>query len=289
MRDHAMRLLQQRQDGTVVLSDDLVDNIPPYAILSHTWGRDDQEVTFDNVTTGNKEPKDGYRKIAYCGKQAALDKLEYFWVDTCCIDKKSSAELQEAITSMFRWYKTSTRCYVYLSDVRLNESDPEAWQLAFRQSRWFTRGWTLQELLAPSSVEFFDQEWRRLGDKILLVDLLHEITGVPVAALRGHPLSTFSINERMLWARGRDTKRKEDKAYALIGILGITMVTNYGEGEDHAMERLRKELRPPPRIEGKCYELVSSSEFNSCSHQVKLLNASFRWAEIDPLLAEIIY
>ncbi|RYP19951.1 hypothetical protein DL767_009563 [Monosporascus sp. MG133] len=242
-----MRLLQRQGDGSVTLTKDLTDNLPPYAILSHTWGDDDQEVKFDDVTKGLGQHKDGYRKIEFCAKQASADGLQYFWVDTCCINKSSSAELQEAITSMFRWYQNASKCYVYLPDVsndnkQTNELARSSWKLAFRKSRWFTRGWTLQELIAPRCVEFFSAEGQKIGSKTSLEQLLYEITGIAINALRGRPLSEFGINERMLWSRGRETKRKEDKAYSLLGIFGVSTYVNYGEGEEHAMNRLREEI-----------------------------------------------
>jgi hypothetical protein len=139
------------------------------------------------------------------------------------------------------------KCYVYLSDVSINkrkESDQSSeysWESAFRASRWFTRGWTLQELLAPSSVEFFSREGKRLGDKRTLEREIHSITGVAVRALRGVPLSSFTFEERMLWAKSRQTKREEDKAYSLLGIFGIYMPLIYGEGRN-AFYRLEREI-----------------------------------------------
>ncbi|OAL46966.1 HET-domain-containing protein [Pyrenochaeta sp. DS3sAY3a] len=153
-------------------------NIPPYCILSHTWGSDDDEVTYQDVIRSNYEEKRGYRKIRFCGTQGARDGLSYFWVDSCCIDKTSSQELTEAINSMFRWYKEAEKCYVYLEDVLSDTVDEgsEMWTRAFKRSRWFTRGWTLQELIAPSSVEFFSAREQRLGDKRSLEMAIHQST-----------------------------------------------------------------------------------------------------------------
>jgi hypothetical protein len=117
-----MRLLQRQSDGSFRLTKAFVDAIPPYAILSHTWGDDDQEVTFQDMTEGTGRHKDGYCKIEFCGAQAAVDGLDHFWVDTCCIDKANNTELQEAIDSMFRWYQNSAKCYVYLPDVLRTDS-----------------------------------------------------------------------------------------------------------------------------------------------------------------------
>jgi hypothetical protein len=153
-----MRLLYTTNDGKLGWTKDIIlsEEIPPYAILSHTWGK--QEVVFDdlkdinNVEGINAQGKEGYRKIQFCAKQAKLDGLDHFWVDTCCIDKANNTELSEAINSMFRWYQNAKKCYVYLSDVEYDTLDADGesfprWKPAFRKSKWFTRGWTLQELL----------------------------------------------------------------------------------------------------------------------------------------------
>ena len=149
---------------------------------------------------------------------------------------------------MFRWYRNASRCYVYLSDVQMkkrkavNESSESTWEPAFRSSRWFTRGWTLQELIAPISVEFFTSEGERLGDKLSLQQTLHEITGIAVTAIQGYPLSQFSITERMSWAETRRTTREEDSAYSLLGIFNVQMALIYGEGQNRAFNRLREEI-----------------------------------------------
>ena len=198
---------------------------------------------------GTGETKTGYRKIRFCGKQAANDGLQFFWADTCCIDKSSSAELSEAINSMFRWYHNVTKCYVFLSDVsvrcaaRSDLATQETSEPAFQQSRWFTRGWTLQELLAPTSVDFFSAEGERLGAKDSFVQEIHNITGISIQALQGHPLTNFSVDERMSWAEKRETKREEDAVYSLLGIFDIYMPLIYGEGRKRALRRLQKEIR----------------------------------------------
>jgi hypothetical protein len=245
-----MRLLELQNDGHFRLTDDLLDNeLPPYAILSHTWGPDCEEVTFEDLMMNSGPDKAGRDKIKFCAKQAAKDDLRFFWVDTCCIKKSSDSELSQAINSMFRWYHRAARCYVYLSDVstrKRKERDQisqNTWKPAFRESRWFTRGWTLQELLAPVSVEFFSKEHERLGDKKSLRQEIHEITGIPTSALEGRPLPDFSIEERMLWAAKRNTKREEDKTYSLLGIFDVHMPLIYGEGMHKARRRLQKEIR----------------------------------------------
>jgi hypothetical protein len=208
-----MRLLQFDPSGGLCLTKDLSEDelsSHPYAILSHTWGKDDDEVSFADLTQdlGHNEERykdEGYKKLRFCREQAANDGLHYFWVDTCCIDKSSSAELSKAITSMFRWYGGAVKCYVYLTDVSTRSiestyASAPSWEPAFRSSRWFKRGWMLQELLAPWSVEFFDSEGTRLGDKKSLEQMLHDITKIPPRALCNAPLEEFSVKERMSWA-----------------------------------------------------------------------------------------
>jgi len=244
-----MRLLQFNKDGDFCLTEFFEDDIPKYAILSHRW--EAGEVTFKDLTDGTSKGKAGYGKIQFCGEQARHDKLEYFWVDTCCIDKSSSAELSEAINSMFRWYREAARCYVYLSDVSKADqkaSDTSAgcsWESAFRASKWFTRGWTLQELLAPRLVEFYSREGKSLGDKRTLEQQIHEITRVPALALRENCLSHFDVNERFSWAKSRQTTRGEDKAYSLFGIFDVQMPLLYGEGAVKAFQRLREVVDKP--------------------------------------------
>jgi hypothetical protein len=240
-----MRLLKLTENGEFSLTKDIIDDIPEYAILSHTWGDDEEEVTFKDMVEGLGQGKAGYRKVLFCSQQATRDNLEYFWADTCCIDKSNYTELTEAITSMFRWYQNATKCYVYLEDVSLNGHDQasqSSWEPAFRGSRWFTRGWTLQELIAPPSVDFFSQEGIYLGTKKSLELQIHEMTGIGPEALLGHDLSAFSIQERLSWAKDRETKRQEDKAYSLLGIFDISMPPLYGEGIRSAFRRLKDEI-----------------------------------------------
>jgi len=243
-----MRLLHFNSDGDFSLTQ-FFDDVPPYAILSHTWGLD--EVTFKDMREGSGTCKAGFDKIRFCGEQARNDGLQYFWVDTCCIDKSSSAELQESINSMFHWYRNAVKCYVYLSDVstkkrKASDSFTEyTWEPAFRSSKWFTRGWTLQELIAPTLVEFFSKDWELLGDKRSLERQIHEITRIAVLALQEAPLSQFNIEDRMLWAKDRQTTREEDKAYSLFGIFDIQIPLLYGEGGKKALKRLREEIDKP--------------------------------------------
>jgi GTPase SAR1 family protein len=232
-------------------------NIPEYAILSHRWRADGEEVTFLDLENGTGKSKIGYKKLNFCGEQAVRDGLEYFWVDTCCIDKANNTELSEAINSMFNWYRGATKCYVYLPDVSIHDNDNNQfalykWESAFRKSKWFTRGWTLQELIAPASVEFFSVEGELLGDKKSLERQIHEITGISLQALQGGSLSQFDFTERMSWATKRETTLEEDAAYCLLGIFDIHMPLIYGEGRKKALVRLQKEfqesLKPPSLI-----------------------------------------
>jgi len=135
-----MRLLKLGHGGEFSLTDDLIgDNIPPYAILSHTWGP--EEVTFQDLVARTGKAKAGYEKIKFCAERAKRDGLEFFWVDTCCLDKSNSNELSEAINSMFRWYRNAAKCFVYLADISItsheqnNEQSELPWESAFRACR----------------------------------------------------------------------------------------------------------------------------------------------------------
>jgi len=262
-----MNLLKLNDDGTLSLHTFSKNTIPPYAILSHTWGIDSEEVSFKDIIDGTGSNKSGYQKLHFCGSQAKSNGLHYFWVDTCCINKSDSSELQRAINSMFCWYQTASRCYVYLSDVSIYLQDGQfrhvEWESAFRSSRWFTRGWTLQELIAPKIVEFYSQDHIRLGSKQTLERQITEITGVPKEALQGQPLSNFSVKERFLWAEQRQTTEEEDKAYCLLGIFNIFLPLIYGEGRLNAMRRLHKEIKEFTsdnlQLEGKIFNNLSYS------------------------------
>jgi Heterokaryon incompatibility protein (HET)/NACHT domain len=262
-----MRLLEISDRGELSLTDDLTADIPPYAILSHTWGPDQEEVSFKDLIDGRGKNKEGYTKIQFCADQARKDDLHHFWIDTCCIDKTNLVELSEAIVSMFQWYANAEWCYVFLPDVsackRDNTGSTRIWESAFRKSRWFTRGWTLQELLAPRRVEFYSRERVRLGDKDTLEQVIHEITGIPGAALRRSSLADFSPEERMRWSSRRETKRTEDRAYCLLGIFNVSMPPVYGEG-DRAFDRLKDAIARDYRrqLEGIGQSFVPSNSSN---------------------------
>jgi hypothetical protein len=252
-----MRLLERQSDGGFRLTENLHDKDItryPYTILSHTWLQDNnEELTYEDISQGSGCGKVGYEKLIFCAEQTTSDGFQYFWVDSCCIKKSSDAELSESINSMYRWYQRAVKCYVYLSDVsfagistgrrkREDYNSHHPWEAEFRKSRWFTRGWTLQELLAPDSVEFFSREGTRLGDKRSLKILISDITGISVQALEGSPLQKLPVAERMRWASGRDTTKSEDLAYCLVGIFGVSMAARYGEGKENALQRLENKI-----------------------------------------------
>jgi hypothetical protein len=211
-------------------------NIPPYGILSHTW--EGSEVSYDEMKVGTARSKEAFHKIEMTCKLASGDGLAYVWVDTCCIDKSSSAELTEAINSMFVWYKRAAVCYVYLSDLK-SSADVST---ALEDCRWFRRGWTLQELIAPQKVNFFDQNWQFKGCKNRLLEEISGITGIGSTVLEHlAPLSSVAVATRLSWAAGRETTREEDAAYCLLGIFDVNMPLLYGEGTK-AFRRLQEEI-----------------------------------------------
>jgi hypothetical protein len=212
--------------------------IPEYATLSHTWEK--KELSFQDIQERNAKDMAGFAKVKGCCAQAKLDGFDYVWIDTCCIDKTSSAELSEAINSMYRWYKEGQVCYAYLADVPSGE-DLQPIDSSFAKSRWFTRGWTLQELIAPSSLVFYGKDWREIGTKLSLQILVWKITGIPITVLKCGGIEKFSLAQRMSWASKRHTTRVEDMAYCLMGLFGVNMPMLYGEGE-RAFERLQEEI-----------------------------------------------
>ncbi|KAI1566051.1 HET domain containing protein [Pyrenophora tritici-repentis] len=256
-----MRLLNAK---TYQLHSELGQDKPKYAILSHTW--EEEEVLFEDIRRASRaqiESKRGFYKIQRACEQALADGYDFVWIDTCCINKGSSAELSEAINSMFRWYTEASVCYAYLSDAGYGK------ELSLSHCRWFGRGWTLQELLAPDHVHFYDRNWSHLGSRISLATEIASITGIhDTILIRGHtdPLSTarvsrdaytrqlnsasyvcwycgqtievsvrkallrLTIAQRMTWASKRETTRLEDSAYSLMGLFEVHMPLIYGEG-----------------------------------------------------------
>ncbi|TRX90612.1 hypothetical protein FHL15_008585 [Xylaria flabelliformis] len=238
---------------------------PPYAILSHTWLANHEEVSYQDLEAYHEaveheqtaqadsiSSRKGFKKIQGCCNIAdQCYNLKWAWVDTCCINKESSSELSEAINSMFNWYKMAAICIVFLQDVQQDVQspndleDPDNNRGHFRKSKWFTRGWALQELLAPQQhLLFYDSQWQLIGDMkedAQLCDIISEITSIPVAFLTGAPLSEACVAKKMSWASKRKTTRVEDIAYSLLGIFGVNMALLYGEGS-RAFVRLQEEI-----------------------------------------------
>ncbi|KAI1812489.1 heterokaryon incompatibility protein-domain-containing protein [Poronia punctata] len=229
-----------------------------YAILSHTWGED--EVLFsdaENLSSGlwnswSLAKTLSAEKIRAAAALAASRRFRYIWVDTCCIDKSSSTELSEAVNSMFKWYQAARICFAYLSDVNPPE-ESQTKGVSFQNARWFSRGWT--ELIAPPEVEFYDAEWKLLGDRSSLVDVIHHTTKVHRNLLRpvrprdwyswypsGPVVDEYPVSEIFIWAKSRETTRGEDIAYCLMGLFGVNMPLLYGEGKENALLRLQRNI-----------------------------------------------
>ena len=214
---------------------------PPYAILSHTWGSE-EVVSADFSDLSKVETRPSFRKINLTCQQARRDGLGYAWVDTCCINKESSSELSEAINSMFRWYRDAAICYAYIEDLVDDVELPIVDASLISGCRWFSRGWTLQELLAPRDIVFYGPGWINIGRKGELVEVLEQVTGIPRAVLTGETsLDQISVADRMNWAARRQTTREEDTAYCLMGIFDVNMPMMYGEGRK-AFLRLQEEI-----------------------------------------------
>ncbi|KAK2770905.1 HET domain-containing protein [Colletotrichum kahawae] len=261
-----------------------------YAILSHTW--DSDEITFQNIWSSERrgvERKIGYSKLAKTCEIARQRGLQYAWVDSCCIDKSSSAELSEAINSMFAWYQHSKVCFAFLSDLSpldtngtISTTSFPYSEEAFRRCRWFTRGWTLQELIAPNIIEFYNSEWTQVSRKADCLDILSKITGISYLVLQDSSnLRHTPVAVKMSWAASRKTKRIEDRAYSLLGVFNINMPMIYGEGHK-AFRRLQEEIARetndlslfawrvphPTESESQMFRGLfarSPSEFSSCA------------------------
>ncbi|KAF5363049.1 hypothetical protein D9758_012648 [Tetrapyrgos nigripes] len=248
---------------------EFLTEIPLYAILSHTW--EAEEVTFQDIqniatlaATCNERPvtfddvkaflptaqlKKGYTKVVQACVRARNSAFDWIWIDSCCINKESSAELSEAINSMYQYYEDAVVCYVYLFDVSgtFHPKNPES---NFKKSKWFTRGWTLQELLAPRHISFFDKDWTKIGTRWSLRDLISVVTTIPIdvfeernpTAWESFGIDKYSVAQKMSWAADRQTTRPEDKAYCLMGIFGVSMSPIYGEGGEKAFMRLQQEI-----------------------------------------------
>lgn len=205
-------------------------DVPNYATLSHRW--EEGEVLFQQLVDGSGKSLKGFAKIENSAYHARTDGIGYIWVDTCCINKESSAELSEAINSMYGWFEGAAKCFVYMSDVSDDAS--------FCNSKWFTRGWTLQELLAPGQVQFMDKSWQVIGTKQSLQIELSTVTGISKEVLLGADMSMIPACQKLYWAAHRITTRPEDIAYCLLGLLGVNMPLLYGEGAEKAFYRLQQ-------------------------------------------------
>lgn len=232
-----MRLLNTR---TLELQQFNAETVPEYAILSHTW--EDEEVTLQELHTLAARRKRGYKKISDFCDEALAGGLEWAWVDTCCIDKTDLVELSQAINSMFAWYRDASICLAYLNDFHLRQQGYDWNDSELGTCRWFTRGWTLQELIAPERMVFYDARWQPVGTKIGLATLLSSITGIGTELLRAQKsLRDFSSAQKMSWAAYRQTTRVEDRAYSLLGLFNICFSPVYGEGW-RAFGRLQEEI-----------------------------------------------
>ncbi|KAH7308433.1 heterokaryon incompatibility protein-domain-containing protein [Stachybotrys elegans] len=276
-----MRLFKTK-NYQLVEAKDIPDPFPEYAILSHTWISPKEEVTYQDMKTRRGDidndifKQKGWAKVQrYCDR-AAKDGWEWAWMDTCCIDKTSPADTQEAINAMFRWYQNAGICYVYLDDVDVsrahmhsgsdaysldhldpdevpgkdNVADPnsflhKALNPFFVKSKWFSRGWTLQELLAPHYLVFVDREWRRIGTRESWATEIKEASRIDAKYLMGFSPMDFkacSTATRLSWASRRETTLEEDETYSLLGLFGISLPLIYGEGRWRAFNRLQREL-----------------------------------------------
>ncbi|CAJ2509471.1 Uu.00g144970.m01.CDS01 [Anthostomella pinea] len=231
------------------LADDKKATDVPYVLLSHRWFP--TEMTFGDmpafVANGLRAPPEKARSATKvrgaCAQVRAWrhnqKPIDYAWLDTVCINKTDPGETSETINSMYRWYKAATVCFVYLYD-HPHDRGPFS---SMTDSDWFTRGWTLQELVAPTALEFFYQDWRHLGNRKECSAELSPGTGIARGILEvGGPIGKTSISHRMSWFSDRTTTKGEDEAYCLMGLFGVNMPTLYGEGSQGAFRRLQEEI-----------------------------------------------
>lgn len=238
------------------------DDVPPYLVSSHRWS--DDEASYKDVLKQRNTLSRGFKKIhqfcLFAGQQFKKNAFsptirESIWIDTCCINKNSSAEVSESINSMRTWYTRADHCIAYLKDVRPFSAGWDAVYYDFRRSEWFQRGWTLQELLAPTCVVFLTRDWEPIGRRSsrdhtcvvtqnILNRTIQEITHIPEHVLYDFgKCSTMSSESKMAWAADRRTTKSEDMAYCLLGILDVHMPLIYGEGARNAQRRLEEEIR----------------------------------------------
>lgn len=281
---------------------------PPYAIASHRWGS--EETTLKSFQKKRYVDGAGHQKVErFCKMVILMNKevqtsaawkamgyhldCDWIWIDTACINKTDSVELSESINSMFEYYRRAAVCYVYLPDVR-STGDHQGAMLDFMQSTWFTRGWTLQELLAPGIVVFLTREWEVLGhkcdhDKRLCslvcrafgkqLDLVvSRITNIPLSVIRDYGAAkSLSVDQRLTWVQRRVTTRPEDRAYCLLGICEVFLVPIYGEG-GHAWTRLQAAI-----LERKVRQFEPSRHHFHSICALELLAQGMRalWIDVD--------
>jgi hypothetical protein len=259
-----------------------ISSVPEYVILSHRWESD--ELTFeDTFKTSINDPESparnklGFSKVSGTCALAARDGFDWVWIDTLCIDKSSSSELQEAINSMFRWYTEAQLCYAFLSDL---PDESSGWNEQFGHSLWFTRAWTLQELLAPCAVEFYAVDWSPIGTRQSRCSEISSITGIAPVALTASWMyikDTFLTAQKLSWAAHRQAIRGEDAAYSLLGLFDVNMPMLYGEGGHRAFSRLQKAIYKKdgdhslflfrPRLESHTVPLLAESISGFCQRQ----------------------
>ncbi|THU87814.1 HET-domain-containing protein [Dendrothele bispora CBS 962.96] len=231
--------------------EEFLTNIPYYATLSHTWGKD--EVTFQDIQNLDvAKTKTGWSKVQKACAYVRKYKFDWIWIDTCCIDKSSSAELSEALNSMYKYYAESRVCIAYLNDLDKGLVEATEMLKRLKSCKWFTRGWTLQELIAPRYMVFLDKDWQRVGTRFTLRHFVSEVTSIPMYLFegkdprsmvsKGRQLEDYSIAQKMSWAAKRETTRPEDMAYCLMGLFGVNMPPIYGEGGEKAFMRLQQEI-----------------------------------------------
>ena len=250
-------------------------DVPKYAVASHRW-REEEEAMIGDVKDRCNTNKSGFRKVEGFAKYVKehVGHVEWLWIDTCCVDQSSSQEVTEAVNSMFRWYTNAEVCIAYLRDVE-NALDEQE----LRQSEWFRRGWTLQELLAPHVVVFLSRDWEKIGHKggggwtksgfqvsdgPALETTVATITGTPESVLYNYDRSkSFSVEERLTWIAGRETTRGEDMSYSTLGMFDVTMPVIYGEGAETARQRLlQKVSKALPRTPGHHTDQSSPKKFS---------------------------
>ncbi|PBP28961.1 hypothetical protein BUE80_DR000139 [Diplocarpon rosae] len=232
-----MRLI----NTTIIELESFMGKPPPYAILSHRW--EANEVSFEEIKSADIRDPQNLSKIRSSCAIASRHGLEFMWIDTCCIDKTSSMELSEAINSMFRYYKEAEICYTYLCDVdSVQMTLPVDPQSDFCQSVWFSRGWTLQELIAPKEMRFYNRNWAYIGSKTGLKDAICSITKIPESFLLGGDLTRESVSRKMSRVSRRKTTVPEDIAYCLLGLFDVNIPLLYGEGEEKAFLRIQEAI-----------------------------------------------